>query len=204
MVSDQSQFCSTVLLINGPDQSFEYIACGAEATTARLLPVPNTTVATTTPSSLTSVPNSSVTGSTSLPTATVVQSSSVLGSSSSFGTTSASVSSTADPVSASTQKEPMNIGAIVGGAIGGLTVICLTVLGIVLIHVRRKHGVEGKSMLPSNHSLHGRDEPGGVQKTYNWDSSHGPVEMYSGHHIDIAPVELPGQAQYTDNPKETI
>jgi hypothetical protein len=95
----------------------------------------------------------------------------------------------------------MNIGAIVGGAIGGLTVICLTILGIILI--RRKRGVEGKVMSPSEHSLQGRDEPGGVQKIYHWDSSHGPVEMYSEHHISIEPVELPGQAQYTHNPKGT-
>jgi hypothetical protein len=190
MISKQSQFCSTVLLINGPDQSFEYIACGAEATTARLFPVPNTVVATTTPSSFTSVPSSSVIALISQPTATVVQSSSVPGSSSSPGSISAFVSSTADPIPASSQQEPINIGAIVGGAVGGLTVICLTILGIITI--RRKRGVEGKAMSPSDHSVQRRDGPSGVQKTYHWDSSHGPIEMYSEHHISIEPVELPG------------
>jgi hypothetical protein len=70
-------------------------------------------------------------------------------------------------------------------------------------NIRRKRGVEGKAMSPSHHSVQRRDGPSGVQKTYHWDSSHGPIEMYSEHHISIEPVELPGQAQYTDHLKET-
>jgi hypothetical protein len=40
VICERSQLCSTVLIINGPDQSFEYIACGLEARTDRLFPLP--------------------------------------------------------------------------------------------------------------------------------------------------------------------
>ncbi|KAF1969438.1 hypothetical protein BU23DRAFT_476798 [Bimuria novae-zelandiae CBS 107.79] len=209
---ERSQFCSTVLLINGPDQSFEYIACGAEGRTDRLFPVPNTAEATATSSRSTSVPSNSLTNSASQPTATVVQTTSVPISTSSSVTISSSVSSASGSIPTSSKQEPMNLGAIVGGAIGALTVICLTILGIVLI--RRKHGVKGQAMSPPDHTHHGRNEfvddatlhahnSGDAQKNYHWDSSHGLVEMYSGHHVNMEPVELSGQVQCTGTPKET-
>jgi hypothetical protein len=106
----------------------------------------------------------------------------------------------------------MNLGPIVGGAIGGLTVICLTILGIVLI--RRKNGGKGRATSLSGHGNHGRNDfaddatlhvhnPGDAKNNYHWGGSHGPVEMYSGHHVNIEPVELAGQAQYMHTPKAT-
>ncbi|KAH9862847.1 hypothetical protein J1614_010940 [Plenodomus biglobosus] len=205
---ERSQFCSTVLLINGPDQSFEYIACGAEARTDSLFPVPNAVEATTTPSSSTSVPSSSLTRPTSQPTATAAAKSPIPASTSSSDINSSFESSTPSTIPTSSQQNPMDLGAIVGGAIGGLCVICLTILGIVLI--RRKHGLDKRlAMSPPGHNHHGLIEPtedavlhanhsGGAQKNYHWDSSHGPVEMYGGHYVNMELVELSGQGECRD------
>jgi hypothetical protein len=95
----------------------------------------------------------------------------------------------------------MNTGAIVGGALGGLIVICLTILGVILI--RRKHGVGVQAIPYPGYAHNGHGElKDNAQKMYGWDSSHGPVEMYSEHHISAAPVELPEQTQYTDTPSQ--
>jgi hypothetical protein len=95
----------------------------------------------------------------------------------------------------------MNTGAIVGGALGGLIVICLTILGVILI--RRKHGVKEQAIPYPGYAHNGHGElKDSAQKIYGWDSSHGPVEMYSEHHISAAPVELPEQTQYTDTPSQ--
>ncbi|KAH6642465.1 hypothetical protein C7974DRAFT_327784 [Boeremia exigua] len=190
---ESSQFCSTVLLINGPDQSFEYIACGAEARTDRLFPSPSSVAATTTPSSFSSVLSSSLTSLPSRPTTTVVETSPIPTSSSSSALNSSIASSTPEPISTTAKQEPLHLGAIVGGAIGGLIVICLTVLGVVLI--RRKHGLKGQGTSPPGHTNHGWNEfaddaSGDVKKNNHWVSNHGPVEMYSGHHVNMEPVEL--------------
>jgi hypothetical protein len=199
--SEQSQFCSTVVLLHGSDESFEYIACGAEATTQTLFPVPNAAVATTTPSPPSSVPSNSLSGSTSQAIATAGGTTSIPASSSSPGITSALVSSTSGPIPASTQQQAINTGAIVGGALGGLIVICLTILGAILI--RRKHGVKEQAMPYPGYTHNGQGELNdNAQKPYGWDSSHDPVEMDSEHHISAAPVELSGQTQYTNTPSQ--
>ena len=88
-----------------------------------------------------------------------------------------------------------------GGAIGGLIVICLTILGIVLI--RRKHGAKLQATSPTSHANYGRNnfaddaplhahELGDSKKKHHWDGSYGPVELYSGRHINTEPVELSG------------
>lgn len=210
MVSESSQSCSTVLLINGPDQSFEYIACGAQAQTDTLFPAPNAARTTAASSTSTSVPSSSLTSPASRPTATVVETSSVPLSSSSTLMDSPFVSPTSSPGSTALKPEPMNLGAIVGGAIGGLIVICLTILGIVLI--RRKRGVKGQETMPPGRTNYGRNEFADdvplhahslvdLKKNNHWDSRHGPVEMYSGHHVNTEPVELSGQGHYVNTPK---
>jgi len=99
----------------------------------------------------------------------------------------------------------------VGGAIGGLTVICLTILGIVL--VRRKHGDKGPAKSPPSHTQYdGNEFPevvphaqkyGNFYNNHHWDSSYGPVEMYSGNHVEMEPVELSEQVQSTDPPNGT-
>ena len=90
--------------------------------------------------------------------------------------------------------------------------ICLTILGIVII--RRKHGVKGQAMSPPDHTNHGWNEfvddttlhahsSRDAKKNFRWNSRHGPVEMYSGHHVNMEPVELPGQMHRMGTPKGT-
>ncbi|KAH4016346.1 hypothetical protein HBI81_194570 [Parastagonospora nodorum] len=195
---DSTQFCSTVLSIAGRDQSYEYIACGAKAGTDRLFPSPNAASATTTPSSPTSVPSTSFTISISQSTPTPLETSAG----------SAETSVTTDPNSIPSKQESTNIGAIVGGVLGGLALICLTILGTVLI--RRKHGAQGKAISPPDHTHYDRNgftdnvplyahDSEDLQKYYHREDSPGPVEMYSGPHpVNVEPVELPGQVQLMD------
>ncbi|KAH3906114.1 hypothetical protein HBH56_208680 [Parastagonospora nodorum] len=195
---DSTQFCSTVLSIAGRDQSYEYIACGAKAGTDRLFPSPNAASATTTPSSPTSVPSTSFTISISQSTPTPLETSAG----------SAETSVTTDPISIPSKQESANIGAIVGGVLGGLALICLTILGTVLI--RRKHGAQGKAISPPDHTHYDRNgftdnvplyahDSEDLQKYYHREDSQGPVEMYSGPHpVNVEPVELPGQVQLMD------
>ncbi|KAH6288729.1 hypothetical protein HBI39_214580 [Parastagonospora nodorum] len=195
---DPSQFCSTVLSIAGRDQSYEYIACGAKAGTDRLFPSPNAASATTTPSSPTSAPSTSFTISISQPTPTALETSAE----------SAETSVTSGPISIPSKQESTNIGAIVGGVLGGLALICLTILGTVII--RRKHGAQGKAISPPDHTHYDRNgftdnvplyvhDSEDLQKYYHREDSQGPVEMYSGPHpVNVEPVELPGQVQLMD------
>jgi hypothetical protein len=39
-------------------------------------------------------------------------------------------------------------------------------------------------------------------KIYHLNDTHDPVEMYGGHHINMEPVELQGQAEYTSVPTQ--
>ncbi|KAH5971991.1 hypothetical protein HBI85_062000 [Parastagonospora nodorum] len=196
--SESTQFCSTVLSIAGRDQSYEYIACGAKAGTDRLFPSPNAASATTTPSSPTSVPSTSFTISISQSTPTPLETSAG----------SAETSVTTDPNSIPSKQESTNIGAIVGGVLGGLALICLTILGTVII--RRKHGAQEKAISPPDYTHYDRNgftdnvplyahDSEDLQKYYHREDSQGPVEMYSGPHpVNVEPVELPGQVQLMD------
>ncbi|KAH4801682.1 hypothetical protein HBH61_191910 [Parastagonospora nodorum] len=195
---ESTQFCSTVLSIAGRDQSYEYIACGAKAGTDRLFPSPNAASATTTPSSPTSVPSTSFTISISQSTPTPLETSAG----------SAETSVTTDPNSIPSKQESTNIGAIVGGVLGGLSLVCLTILGTVII--RRKHGAQEKAISPPDYTHYDRNgftdnvplyahDSEDLQKYYHREDSQGPVEMYSGPHpVNVEPVELPGQVQLMD------
>ncbi|EAT77579.1 hypothetical protein SNOG_15036 [Parastagonospora nodorum SN15] len=194
-------FCPTTVALPvdcGLAGSYEYIACGAKAGTDRLFPSPNAASATTTPSSPTSVPSTSFTISISQSTPTPLETSAG----------SAETSVTTDPISIPSKQESANIGAIVGGVLGGLALICLTILGTVLI--RRKHGAQGKAISPPDHTHYDRNgftdnvplyahDSEDLQKYYHREDSQGPVEMYSGPHpVNVEPVELPGQVQLMD------
>jgi hypothetical protein len=191
------------MLISGGGLTFDYIACGENAATQTLFATPKTVAALTTSASSSSQSTpaasslSSQTSSTT-PTSTPPASSSInqSGSSSSQSTSpSPSTSPSTSPPNPSEQKSTP-IGPIVGGVIGGLTLICLTVLGVFLI--RRRRGATPSSQKPLSGDpsddaglvVHGSRN---MQKGYHWDSSHGPVEMYSSHHVNTEPVELHSQ-----------
>ncbi|CBY00441.1 hypothetical protein LEMA_P015710.1 [Plenodomus lingam JN3] len=200
-------FCSTAVLIHGSDESFDNIECGSEARTDTLFQFPKSTEATTTKSTIsstsTSIPSISLGSSTSPPTGTGLKPSPIPTSSFTPSTTPSSTSSPPNP-------EPLNIGAIVGGAISGLTVICLTILGIVLI--RRKHGAKRQATSAPDHVPHGENafsddaaldtyNSRDAQKSYLWDASHGPVELQGGRDLHVEAVELPGQGEHMDMSK---
>jgi hypothetical protein len=189
MISPNSQFCSTALLIDGPDQSFEYIACGSEARTDTLFRFPNTAEAKTTPAVSTFLPTISL-GISAAQTSSTVS-----------ATSSLHVPAILSPISTSSKQEPVNLGAIIGGVIGGITVICLTIVGIIFI--RRNHAVQGQAMPLSDQSHKGQSgfadyatlhihNQEYTQKNHHGYSSHHLVEMYSGTHADMEPAELPG------------
>lgn len=69
-------------------------------------------------------------------------------------------------------------------------------------------------MLPSSRADHGQSEfvddasshaHGSQDATKNDHrvSTHGPVEMYSGHHVNVEPVELAGHIKSTVIPKKS-
>jgi hypothetical protein len=81
-------------------------------------------------------------------------------------------------------------------------VICLTILGVVLI--RRKRGAPEQTVQPPDYTYNPQDDSAHnaelsthnsryMPKGYQWDSSHGPVEMSEGHHVNMVPAELPGK-----------
>ena len=98
---------------------------------------------------------------------------------------SASSSSALPPLSASTK-----LGPVMGGAIGGLTVICLTILGIVLI--RHKHGANIQAILPTSCENQDRNNfadeaPLHAQELGDFKK---PAELYSGDHVNTDIIEL--------------
>jgi hypothetical protein len=90
--------------------------------------------------------------------------------------------------------------------VGGLTVICLTVLGVLLIRRKRgateaggHHGVPEQvtQQHPPTYDFANDAELSThnsryIPKGYHWDSSHDPVEMHGGHYVNTEPVELQG------------
>ncbi|KAF2710085.1 hypothetical protein K504DRAFT_533079 [Pleomassaria siparia CBS 279.74] len=213
---ESKHFCSTALLINGPNQSFEYIACGGAFTTERLLAVPSAVTATTTasPRILSKVTISEPTQSSPSPTSgffTSRSSSSV--SSISYTKPSEAPSNTTPPLpilSVSTESlnlEPANnnhtnISAIMGGTVAGIVVICATILGLYFIHQKREGFRDPPALLPPRYSQSWefRDSklvearlvqiPKLVQKSSRWNSSYGPVEM-AAYERHTSPIELP-------------
>lgn len=86
-----------------------------------------------------------------------------------------------------------------GGTIGGLIVICLTILGFTLI--RRKNGANVQATAPTNNDHHGRNDlandaplhaqrQGDFEKPHHWNGSRDPVELYSGRHGNTDFIEL--------------
>jgi len=203
VLSEPAQSCATVLSINGPDQSFEYIACSDKAGTDSLLAVPSAVDATTTSAS-SSVRSTSLASPTLQTTKSIEQTPKPLASSSSVLSSLFTPSSTSNPTPGPAEQKSINIGAIVGGVIGGLTVICLIILGVVLI--RRKHGTKEQAVQPPDYTYNDPNNfANNAESTQNsrWDSSYGPVEMREGHHVNMDPAELPGfYVQSTDNVSE--
>jgi hypothetical protein len=80
----------------------------------------------------------------------------------------------------------------VGGAIGGLIVIFLTILGIVLI--RRKHGAKVQAISPTNGENQGRNDfaDDAPLNAHELGDLEKPADLYTGEHDNTKPFELSG------------
>ncbi|PTB41308.1 uncharacterized protein TrAFT101_010074 [Trichoderma asperellum] len=137
------QFCSTVLLTFGVDQSYSYIACGRNPTTEHYLISPTSDLSSTTMQS-------------SLTTTTSTKLSSTTGVSSSFKSTDASPGSTSGSTTPSTTEASAketasggggsntgasstnNTGAIIGGVIGGIALLCFSSIAAIFLLRRNR------------------------------------------------------------------
>ncbi|KAI1077918.1 hypothetical protein F5B20DRAFT_247524 [Whalleya microplaca] len=143
--------CSTALLDSGVDQTYSYIACGPAATTDTLLAVATSpSTSSTTTSSAASSSSDSTPGSSP-------------GSSTTSPTSPASVASEATDTA---QAQPMiatstpNTGAIIGGVIGGLALVCGTVLAVVFLlrrGRRKRQEAQEVAGVPTTQSVLGKD-----------------------------------------------
>ncbi|PNP37994.1 hypothetical protein TGAMA5MH_10093 [Trichoderma gamsii] len=188
------QFCSTALLTFGVDQTYTYIACGGSPKTDHYLASP------------TSQPSSTTTTSAKQTSTTPV--------SSSLKSTNASPGSTSEPSRPSTTgalaketsgnsgsndsdgSSPNNTGAIIGGVIGGIALLCFSGIAAILLlrrsrsrpHQTRMNGAQGEEheawyhLSPKTKSDH--------RFTGGW----GPRELPSSSYnrTSVHPVELPG------------
>ncbi|KAL9567106.1 hypothetical protein ACKAV7_008875 [Fusarium commune] len=127
----RKSFCSMALLTFGVDQTYSYIACGTKAITDHYYITP--TIGTTT----TSEPSELSTSETS-------QTSSVTSSDTASSTTDITQSASTEAISSSSEEESSsgssspNLGAIIGGVIGGLVVICGTIIMAIFLLRRNR------------------------------------------------------------------
>ncbi|KAF2730041.1 hypothetical protein EJ04DRAFT_587225 [Polyplosphaeria fusca] len=189
-----TDFCSIALLINGPDQSFEYVACGASFTTDNLFAVPKSVDAATTSPPPSFVLTATPTSLTTLTSSTPIPPSSP---------------SSTDPIAQSASSTPSakpttNTPAIVGGVIGALAMICLTILGIFFIRRLKLSSSAAAATDPAHapprydHTQHYSDDvpellDASTNKYGRWSVSHGPVELTDPRALGSAtPVEIGG------------
>ncbi|EWZ39290.1 uncharacterized protein FOBCDRAFT_320435 [Fusarium oxysporum Fo47] len=135
--SDRKSFCSMALLTFGVDQTYSYIACGTKATTDHCYITPTIGTTTTSESSKSTTSETSQTSSvTSSDTASsipdITQSAST-----------EAISSSSEEDSSSGSSSP-NLGAIIGGVIGGLIVICGTIITAIFL-LRRNRSKDTKA-----------------------------------------------------------
>ncbi|KAF5674938.1 hypothetical protein FHETE_2689 [Fusarium heterosporum] len=127
----RKSFCSMALLTFGVDQTYSYIACGTKAATDHYQITPTLGVTSTsesiepTTSQIKTKTSSAISTQTSSSTTETAQSASAEASN-----TSSKEDTPANPST--------NIGAIIGGVIGGLVVICGTVIVAILLLRRNR------------------------------------------------------------------
>ncbi|KAH0495894.1 hypothetical protein TgHK011_009420 [Trichoderma gracile] len=136
------QFCSTALLTFGVDQTYSYIGCGGSPRTDHYLITPTANSAPTSSTSKTT-PTTNLSSSPT-PTASSSSPRSTDASSGTTPTTNAAPTNESDSGSRSTNNggsSPNNTGAIVGGVIGGIALLCISgLVAILLLRRNRPHG----------------------------------------------------------------
>ncbi|KAF2156280.1 hypothetical protein K461DRAFT_265688 [Myriangium duriaei CBS 260.36] len=127
-----SQYCSTAISDDGLGRSYLYIDCGeAEITETIFATIPKTVTATTTSSTSSNTTASSTPGPTAsaLPNDTTTSPGLLPASSTSLRSST--------PTSSASLSSSTPIGPIVGGILGGLAIICLTIFVIFLVRRRQ-------------------------------------------------------------------
>lgn len=187
--SDAS-FCSTALLTFGVDQTYSYIACGATAVTQHYDITPTTSTSATTTSDTSSSSNSQATSSIS-------PSSGDLPSSSTASVESSSTASAAAEDSSSSDKgSSVNTGAIVGGVLGGIAIICVCVVAVVFLMKRGRGRGSPDTAQPQPEP---QSPPPGVQPIENQESKSFMAYESGGTTREASFVsELPGSAQWPE------
>lgn len=164
-----SRFCSFAYLTFGVDQTYDYYHCGPNPGTGHFLALPTAEISTasTTPASTTlSEPSSS-----SLPARI-----------SSLSTSTGASQQTATP---ETTAKVENIGAIIGGVIGGLALVCGCVVAVV--YLKRDRFRRGVVSPPEQTAeIHGQRW---IQSTNAKTGGWGPSEL--PHSEARSPIELP-------------
>ena len=174
--SDPKQFCSTVIMALDDDAGFSYIACGATALTHTIFPSPTSESETPTTESSESSQSSeseSSTADTSEPTEESAPSES--------STTSPEPEAASDDSGG----PPNNTGAIIGGVLGGIALICMSVIATVWL-LRRNRNQKAKEEAPPAPDM-------SMPMYYTYESApvkHEPVELDGQR--NIRPSELPG------------
>ncbi|KAH6956512.1 hypothetical protein DER45DRAFT_271702 [Fusarium avenaceum] len=171
------------LLTFGVDQTYSYIACGTKAATDHYYITPTMSVTTTSEST------ESTTSQTQ--TSSVDPSKTTSSNTGIAPTTSAEVSSTFSdkgPPEGSSD----NLGPIIGGVIGGLVVICGTIItAIFLLRRNRRKDEEGDRTETNNfnnsHPLRLQSQVKGPQELEGWSLQEMPAD---DHNIRRGPIEL--------------
>ncbi|KAL6872424.1 hypothetical protein HDV57DRAFT_265125 [Trichoderma longibrachiatum] len=136
------QFCSTALLTFGVDQTYSYIGCGGSPRTDHYLITPTASSTPTSPTSKTT----STTNQSSSPTTPTASPSPPKSTDASSGTTPSITAAPANETRVSSGStvnggsSANNTGAIVGGVIGGIALLCISgIAAILLLRRNRPH-----------------------------------------------------------------
>ncbi|KAF5246682.1 hypothetical protein FANTH_6752 [Fusarium anthophilum] len=181
----RKSFCSMALLIFGVDQTYSYIACGTKATTDHYYITPTIGITTT------SEPSELSTSETS-------QTSTVTFSDTASSTTDITQSASTEAIGSSSEGKDSsgssapNIGAIIGGVIGGLVVICGTIITAIFLLRRNRSKDTQAGILEQNTEDHfmGRwrcSKTNETQELGGWDLYEMPVIE---QHQRRSPIEL--------------
>ncbi|KAI1388053.1 uncharacterized protein F4822DRAFT_444509 [Hypoxylon trugodes] len=160
-------FCSTALNVRGVDQTFSYIACGASAEIITLLAEPSDETTSSTSATATSKENVVGSSSTSqpVPASTTPQSGSLL-------------TNPSEPTTQAQQQQSggssTNTGGIIGGVLGGLALVCGTVLAALYL-LRRGRQRQRESQEAAN--------------AINGMAQSGPNKDYSAYSMVPSPSE---------------
>ncbi|ERT03377.1 hypothetical protein HMPREF1624_01691 [Sporothrix schenckii ATCC 58251] len=135
-------YCSTAMLTFGVDQSYAYVACGHDPVTDHYVVTPTFTPTPSTTSSSKAPPTTSTRPSVSSTSSPATKSPAAQSSSSSSSSiTTSQATSSPSPSTASTSNT--NVGAIVGGVLGGLALLCSSAIAVVFIIKRNRSSSRG-------------------------------------------------------------